>query len=314
MTEIDKTFIEKISEPLLHLVRNAIDHGIETENERIIAGKMIAGTISLRAFHQADAVHIEVTDDGQGLDAEKIQKKAIASGIISAGDHLTQKQLFELIFHPGFSTAKTINNISGRGVGMDVVKENIQALGGSVYLESTLGKGTTIHIQLPLTQGVIDGQLFKIHDQTYIIPMMIITETLPILAHNVHFMGGEKGEVYYFRDQYIPVIQLHTLWDFPSNLNTTSQSILIVVNTGKYLLGFKVDEILSQEQIVINNLEKHYCRVEGFSGATVLWNGQVALIIDVLGIINRWNHHVSHFKKKWFDQYPIDMSKLLMFH
>ena len=290
-TELDKTVLEKIGDPLVHLVRNAIDHGIETPAERASAGKPDNGVISIKAEHEGGHIVIRISDDGKGIDTENLLAKAIEKNIVNKDDELSESQIMNLIFQPGFSTAAVISDISGRGVGMDVVKQNITDLGGSVNIWSEKGTGSTFTIKLPLTLAILDGQIVKVGDQTFIIPLHSISETLMFDKEQTNSVAG-KSELYQYRDTYIPVIRLYELFNIKSNtaaevdpLNITSKrqtDLLIVFDTGEKHAGILVDDVVGQQQVVIKSLEQNYNNVPGVTGATILGDGSVALILDVL--------------------------------
>jgi two-component system, chemotaxis family, sensor kinase CheA len=284
-TEVDKAVVELINDPLVHLIRNSLDHGIEMPNERIVAGKSDTGTIELKAYHRGGHIVIEIIDDGRGLDRQKLISKAIEKGLIDETSVLSDKQAFELIFMPGFSTAESITDISGRGVGMDVVRRNIQALGGNIEIISELGKGTTISIHLPLTLAILDGQSVAVGAETYIVPLVSIIESINITEKMLNKVAG-KGETFRLRNQYIPIIRMHEIFNVqPKNKSKTAEGVVVVVEGQGALCGLFVDDLLGQQQVVIKSLEANYRRVEGVSGATILGDGSVALILDVPGLV-----------------------------
>ncbi|MBN4080502.1 chemotaxis protein CheA [Beggiatoa alba] len=292
-TELDKTVMEKIGDPLVHLVRNSLDHGIEMPDERIQRGKDPTGIIELNAFHQGGNIVIEIKDDGAGLNHERILEKAISSGIVKKDDKLTDDQINDLIFTPGFSTADVLSDVSGRGVGMDVVRRNIRALGGTVEVKSEQGIGSLFTIRLPLTLAILDGQLIRIGKETYIVPLISIIESLQI---NFSMVNGVTGaaEVYRLRDEYIPIVRLYQLFSIHSDTKNLAEGLLVVVeNEGKKIAIF-VDELLGQQQVVIKSLETNFKKVNGVSGATILGNGTVALILDINGVIKLY--HDSNIK------------------
>ncbi len=291
-TELDKTVMEKIGDPLVHLVRNSMDHGIESPAERIELGKPETGTLSLNAFHQGGNVIIEISDDGAGLNREKIMAKALSNGLIEEGDELPDSKIFDLLFQPGFSTAETITDVSGRGVGMDVVKKNIQALGGAVDVSTVSGQGTTFSIRLPLTLAILDGQLIRVGKQTYIIPLISIIESLQIEQKCINTMAG-TADLYKLRDEYIPIFRLYEVFDIRPDTKTLHNGLLVVVEGDGQKIGLLVDDLLAQQQVVIKSLETNYKRVEGLSGATILGDGRVALIVDVAGVIKVSQHGLS---------------------
>ncbi len=292
-TELDKTVIEKIGDPMVHLVRNSIDHGIEMPEDRAAAGKAETGTIELNAYHQGGNIIIEIKDDGKGMDRDKLLGKAIEKGLVSADDMLSDKQVYELIFMPGFSTAEVVSDVSGRGVGMDVVRRNIQELGGGVEIDSELGVGTTMKIRLPLTLAILDGQTVKVGEENYIIPIISIIESIQVKPEMLNRVG-DQGETFKLRDEYIPIIKLHEVISLhEAGSVTLDNGLLVVVEAEGQHVGLFVDDLLGQQQVVIKSLESNYKRIEGFSGATILGDGSVALILDMPGILR-----LSHAMEK----------------
>jgi two-component system chemotaxis sensor kinase CheA len=284
-TEVDKAVVELINDPLVHLIRNSLDHGIEMPAERIAAGKPEMGTIELKAYHRGGHIVIEIVDDGRGLDKNKLLSKAIEKGLVEESAILSEKQIFELIFMPGFSTAEQLTDISGRGVGMDVVRRNIQSLGGNIDIISELGKGTTIAIHLPLTLAILDGQSVAVGDETYIVPLVSIIESINITEKMLNKVAG-KGETFKLRNEYLPIIRMREIFNVKSGAATKpNEGVIVVVEGQGALCGFLVDELLGQQQVVIKSLEANYRRVEGVSGATILGDGSVALILDVPGLV-----------------------------
>ena len=285
-TEVDKTVIEKIGDPLVHLVRNSLDHGIEGPEVRVAAGKTENGTIELNAYHQGGNIVIEIKDDGGGMDKDVLLGKAIDKGLVSEDDVLSDKQIYELIFMPGFSTAAVVSDVSGRGVGMDVVRRNIQELGGGVEIDSVLGVGTTITIRLPLTLAILDGQTVTVGKENYIIPIISIIESIQVKPDQVNRVGGQ-GETFKLRDEYIPVIKLHEVFgNSDKNLIDLSEGLLVIVEADGEHVGLFVNDLLGQQQVVIKSLKSNYKKIEGFSGATILGDGSVALILDMPGILS----------------------------
>lgn len=284
-TEIDKTVMEKLGDPMVHLVRNSLDHGLEAPDERRAAGKSETGTLLLKAFHQGGNVIIEIIDDGRGLNTEKIRSKALASGLITEEQNLADEDIHDLIFQPGFSTADQVSDLSGRGVGMDVVRRNIESLGGNVSVKSKAGVGATITVALPLTLAIMDGQLVRLGGDTYIIPLVSIVETIQASEKTMSSIGGERRLLHY-RDEYIALIDLKTLFNLPVD-HSVQSNLLAIVEHGGSKLALKVEELLGQQQVVIKSLEVNFKRVEGLSGATILGDGSVALILDIAGIDKR---------------------------
>lgn len=284
-TEVDKTVIEKIGDPMVHLVRNSLDHGIEEPADRIAAGKPETGTIELNAYHQGGNIVIEIKDDGRGMDKTKLLGKAIEKGLVDEDEVLSDKQVYELIFMPGFSTAEVVSDVSGRGVGMDVVRRNIQELGGGVEIDSQMGVGTTMTIRLPLTLAILDGQTVSVASENYIIPIISIIESIQVKADSINRVGGE-GETFRLRDEYIPIIKLHEVFNVDgADRVSLEEGLLVVVEADGQHVGLFVDDLLGQQQVVIKSLESNYKKSEGFSGATILGDGSVALILDIPGII-----------------------------
>ncbi|MCP4992636.1 MAG: chemotaxis protein CheA [Gammaproteobacteria bacterium] len=284
-TEVDKTVIEKIGDPLVHLVRNSLDHGIEIPEERIAAGKPETGTVELKASHRGGNILIEIRDDGRGLDRDKILSKGIEKGLVNEDANLNDGQIYDLIFKPGFSTADVVSDVSGRGVGMDVVQRNINELGGSIEIQSTIGKGSAIIIRLPLTLAILDGQTITVGDESYIIPLVSIVESIQLRPEMINLMAG-RGEAFKLRDDYLPIIRLHEIFGV-ENARTTelTDGLLVVVEAEGCRCGLFVDDLMGQQQVVIKSLEANYQRVQGVSGATILGDGSVALILDVPGVI-----------------------------
>ena len=279
-TELDKMVIDKLSEPLIHLVRNSIDHGIETIENRQAAGKNEKGTIRMVAEHSESKVSIRVEDDGKGLDVESIRHKAIEKNLISEADRPGDQEILNLIFEPGFSTADKVSDISGRGVGMDIVKRTIHELGGSIDIASDPGQGTRFIINLPLTLAIIEGLMVSVADEQYVLPLSMVEECVEIVSNR-----GGLGEQTYFkvRGELIPFVRLRQ-W-FGVNGKQPDIEQMVVINTEKERFGFVVDEVIGQYQTVIKRLGKLYDDVSGFSGATIMGDGRVAMIIDVVGLI-----------------------------
>jgi two-component system, chemotaxis family, sensor kinase CheA len=285
-TELDKTVLEKIGDPLVHLVRNSIDHGIELPDKRAAAGKPTAGTVHLDACHRGGNIAVEVTDDGGGLDKDRILAKARDRGLVGPNDVLTDAQIHELIFLPGFSTAEKTTDVSGRGVGMDVVRRNIKELGGKIELRSELGKGSKTIITLPLTLAIVDGQSVSVGGETYIVPLVSIVESMQLDAQNVSRLPG-RGEVFSFRGFYLPIVRLYEVFGVEPRTKVLSEGLLVVAEgEGHQRIGLFVDDLLGQQQVVIKSLEANYGHVEGVSGATILGDGSVALILDIPGLIS----------------------------
>ena len=290
-TELDKTVLERIVDPLVHLVRNSCDHGIEMPDRRRAAGKPESGTLLLSACHKGGNVVIEIADDGAGLNRDKILKKAIERGLVKADQNLSPEEIHDLIFLPGFSTADQVSDVSGRGVGMDVVRKNIQALGGNVDIWSEPGQGSRFTVRLPLTLAIMDGQSVAVGSEFYIVPLVSIIVSTIVKNEHVSTMAN-GGEVFRFRDEYLPLIRLYELYGATSRTTNIQEGLMVVVEGDGKRAGLFVDELLGQQQVVIKSLETNYKRVEGVSGATILGDGSVALILDIPGLIR-----VAHQKK-----------------
>lgn len=282
-TEVDKTVMEHLGDPLVHLVRNAVDHGIEMPDERAAAGKPETGQVTLEAFHRGGNVVIEIRDDGKGMDADRILAKARDAGLVGPNQHLDRHEILQLVFEPGLSTADQVSDLSGRGVGMDVVKKNIRGLGGNVELESEPGKGSRLTIRLPLTLSIMDGQLLKIGDETFVIPLIAIVESLQTLPESVKQAFG-KLPLYRLRDEYIPIVDLAALFGRTEPSPLPERALLVVAEADDQRVALRVDDLLGQQQVVIKTLETNFRKVPGTAGATILGDGQVALILDIAGI------------------------------
>ena len=283
-TELDKTVMEKIVDPMVHLVRNSLDHGIESPAVRSAKGKPETGRITLNAFHQGGNIVIEITDDGAGLDTGRILAKARDKGLVGAEEELSTEAIQQLIFKPGFSTADSVSDLSGRGVGMDVVRRNIQALSGSVELASTPGKGSRFTIRLPLTLAILDGQLVRVGEHTYVVPLVSIYESLQVESSKVNKLS-EEHEVIRLRDEYLPVIRVYQEFNHQAQAKEVKEGLVMVVDNNNQKVGLLVDELLAQQQVVIKSLEDNYAKVPGVSGATILGDGRVALIVDIPGLV-----------------------------
>ncbi|MGD8110393.1 chemotaxis protein CheA [Vibrio sp. TRT 17S01] len=285
-TELDKTVLERIVDPLVHLVRNGIDHGIEQPEQRLNQGKPEQGTIELNAFHQGGSIVIEVKDDGAGLNCETLWNKALEKGVLAPDtrrEEMTDKQVMNLIFAPGFSTAEQVSDISGRGVGMDVVKRNIEELGGHIEVNSELGKGCCFTISLPLTLAILDGQLVRVAGEVYVIPLLTIVESIQIERSCIKYASGGV-ELYRLREENIPILRLQEELKMGES-GSLDDRILCFVEAAGNRVGLLLDELLDQQQVVIKSLESNYSKVAGISGATILGDGSVSLILDVQGLI-----------------------------
>ncbi|TKB65740.1 MAG: chemotaxis protein CheA [Nitrospira sp.] len=288
-TELDKTVIESIGDPLTHLVRNSADHGLEGPDERLDNNKPELGTIRLNAFHEGGSICITVEDDGRGLNREKIIAKAVKQGLISESDKLTDDQIWPLIFKPGFSTAEKVTDVSGRGVGMDVVKRNIEALGGTVTIKTEQEKGTTFTLKLPLTLAIIEGMTVRIGQETYIVPLLSILESIQPKEGVVKTVVG-KGELINVRGTYLPVIRLYEVFALKPEHTLPTKAILLILETEGERVAVMVDEILGQQQVVIKSMEQNFRKVEGIAGATILSDGTVGFILDVRGLLEIARH------------------------
>ncbi|MEC5218197.1 two-component system chemotaxis sensor kinase CheA [Actimicrobium sp. GrIS 1.19] len=282
-TELDKGLIERIVDPLTHLVRNSIDHGIELPAARAASGKNETGRLSLSAGHQGGNIVIEVSDDGGGLNRARILEKAAQNGL-TVSDSMTDGEVWQLIFAPGFSTAETVTDVSGRGVGMDVVKRNITAMGGVVDIRSAKGFGTTISISLPLTLAILDGMSIKVGEEVYILPLGYVVESLQPRPIDVKEISGQ-GRVIKVRGEYLPLIPLHEMFGIAPRFTDPSEGIVVILESEGRKAGLFVDDLVGQQQVVVKNLESNYRKVAGISGATILGDGGVSLIVDVAALL-----------------------------
>ncbi|MCW5662200.1 MAG: chemotaxis protein CheW [Piscinibacter sp.] len=287
-TELDKGLVEKITDPLTHLVRNSCDHGIELPADRLAKGKPEHGTITLSASHQGGSIVIEVRDDGRGLSREKLLKKARERGL-DAPDSMTDQEVYNLIFAAGFSTAEVVTDVSGRGVGMDVVKKNITALGGTVEIDSAEGYGMSVKVRLPLTLAIMDGMSVGVGEECYILPLSSVVESFQVQDGMIRTIGG-SGRVVQVRDEYMPVLELEQVFSVPRFDFERVSAIMVVVEAEGGRVALLVDELLGQQQVVVKNLEANYRRVEDVSGATIMGDGRVALILDIGALVRRARH------------------------
>jgi two-component system chemotaxis sensor kinase CheA len=283
-TELDRTVVDKIADPLVHMVRNAIDHGIEPSAARIRAGKSPAGRVELRAYHQAGHIVIEMADDGKGLDKDRILKKAVELGLVEPGQELSEEEIFKLIFHPGLSTAQKVTSVSGRGVGMDVVRKNIELLRGRIEISSAQGQGTTFTIRLPLTLAVIDGQVVCIGRERYIIPIHSIVRSLRPTRGQISTVQN-RGEIILERGELIPLVRLYKLFGVVPSTQDPTQALAVVVEVDGGKCCLLVDDLLGQQQVVIKSLGEVLGRVRGVSGGAIMGDGRVTLILDVPGLV-----------------------------
>ncbi|MGP4130543.1 chemotaxis protein CheA [Pantoea tagorei] len=278
-TELDKSLIERIIDPLTHLVRNSLDHGIESPEKRLAAGKVATGNLTLSAEHQGGNICIEVSDDGAGLNRERILAKALSSGL-PVSENMSDEEVGMLIFAPGFSTAEQVTDVSGRGVGMDVVKRNIQEMGGHVEIASKQGKGTTIRILLPLTLAILDGMSVRVADEVFILPLNAVMESLQPRSEELKPLAG--GEcVLEVRGEYLPLVELWNVFDVQGAKTEATQGIVVILQSAGKRYALLVDQLIGQHQVVVKNLESNYRKVPGISAATILGDGSVALIVDV---------------------------------
>jgi two-component system chemotaxis sensor kinase CheA len=278
-TELDKSLIERIIDPITHLVRNSLDHGIEEPQQRVLSGKDPVGRLTLSAQHQGGSIVIEVKDDGGGLNRERILAKAIEKGM-AISESISDDEVWQLIFAPGFSTAEEVTDISGRGVGMDVVKRNIHEMGGHVEIASTPGKGSSIKIVLPLTLAILNGMSVKVGKEIYILPLNYVIESLQPQANAIHVISADE-QVMHVRGEYLVLVELHKFFEIPDAVCQPTEAIAVIVQADGTRFALLVDQLVGQHQVVVKNLETNYRKVPGISAATILGDGNVALIVDV---------------------------------
>lgn len=283
-TELDKTVLEKIGDPLVHLVRNSLDHGLETPEIRTAAGKPETGVLELNAYHEGGNIVIEVIDDGAGINKEKVLQKARENGLVGPDEQLSDDRINNLIFEAGFSTAEVVSDLSGRGVGMDVVRRNIADLGGHVSVQSDTGVGSVFRITLPLTLAILEGQLLRVGSESYIVPIVSIVETIQMKSDKINKVVGQS-EMFKLRDQYLPVVRLHEIFNISADSENIDDGLLVVAEANGQQIGIFVDDLLEQQQVVIKSLEANYRKTPGISGATILGDGTVALILDMPGLL-----------------------------
>ncbi|MEO8045806.1 MAG: chemotaxis protein CheA [Nitrospirota bacterium] len=283
-TELDKTVIESIGDPLTHLVRNSADHGLEPPEERLDNNKPELGTIRLNAFHEGGNICITVEDDGRGLNRDRILAKAVKQGLIAENEKLSDDQIWPLIFKPGFSTAEKVTDVSGRGVGMDVVKRNIEGLGGTVSIKTALGKGTIFTLKLPLTLAIIEGMTVRVGKETYIVPLLSILESIQPKAGAMKTVVG-KGELINVRETYLPMMRMYEVFSLQPEYTDPTKAILLILETEGERVAVMVDEILGQQQVVIKSMEQNFRKVDGIAGATILGDGTVGFILDIRGLL-----------------------------
>jgi two-component system chemotaxis sensor kinase CheA len=287
-TELDKGLVEKITDPLTHLVRNSCDHGIEMPAERLARGKPETGTITLAASHQGGSIVIEVRDDGKGLSRPKLQAKARERGL-HAPDSLSDSEVWALIFAPGFSTAEAVTDVSGRGVGMDVVKKNIAALGGVVEIDSAEGHGMSVRVRLPLTLAIMDSMSVRVADERYVLPLASVVESFQFSPGQLKTIGG-RAQVIQVREEFLPVVELERVFDVRRHGGEREDAVMVVIESDGVRIAALVDELLGQQQVVVKNLESNYGPVNNVSGATIMGDGRVALILDVGALVRRARH------------------------
>lgn len=284
-TEIDRNMVEALYEPMVHMIRNSADHGLETREERLAAGKTSHGTIYLRAFHRGGNMVIEIEDDGRGLNRDKILEKAVSKGLVSSSESLADSQVYNLVFEPGFSTASAITDISGRGVGMDVVKQSIEKLKGTIFIDSELGKGCRFSLALPLTMGIIEGMLIKAGKERYIVPTLSVLESFRP-SRDDYKTSFDKGEVLFIRGSLIPLVRLADIFGIRSEIENPWDGIVIVIENKGAKIGLLVDNILGKDEFVIKSLGPSFRHIKGIAGGSIMADGRVALIMDVVGIFD----------------------------
>ncbi|MFO0789095.1 MAG: chemotaxis protein CheA [Pirellulales bacterium] len=283
-TELDKQVLEEVGDPLTHLIRNAVDHGLERPAARVAAGKSAEGQVTLQAYHEGGNVVVAVGDDGAGINLERVRQKAIERALISADALLTEEEICQLVLLPGFSTADKITDVSGRGVGMDVVKRNVEALNGSISIENRPGQGCTFRIRLPLTMAILDGLAMKLGNDVYVLPLVSVVESLrPEPKHIVHV--AERGELVMVRGEPLPLIYTHRIFRVEGDEVDPCNGLVVIVENQGRRYGLVVDELIGQLQVVMKSLEANYERVEGVAGATILGDGRIAMIVDVAGLV-----------------------------
>jgi two-component system chemotaxis sensor kinase CheA len=283
-TELDRNIVEELGDPLVHMIRNSADHGIESQAERLAVGKPAAGTITLRAFHRGGFIVIEIQDDGRGLNPDRIRMKAVERGLVKPDDNIDERAIFDLIFAPGFSTAEKITDLSGRGVGMDVVRRNIERMRGKIEIESAIGRGTTFTISLPLTLAIIEGLLVGVGDQRYVIPTLSVRESFRPLPSMVTKVQG-RGEMVSVRGRLTPVLRLGEHLNTAAAATDLSAGILVVVESGQDSRCLFVDELIGKQEVVIKSLGDMFHQQTNFAGAAILGDGRVGLILDVNALV-----------------------------
>ena len=287
-TELDKSVIEQLGDPLTHLIRNSVDHGIEDPEQRAGAGKPEEGVVTLRAYHEGGNVLIEVSDDGKGLDRERIRAKAISQGLLADDAALSDEEMYGLIFAPGFSTATVVSDVSGRGVGMDVVKRNVEALNGEISVRSVVGEGSRFRIRLPLTLAILDGLSVKLGRDTFILPLLSIRQSVRPAQSDIKTVLGSRGEIFLLRGEQLPLLRLSRLFHTAGAIEDPTRGIVVVTETDGRRFGVLVDDVLGQQQVVVKSIERNYRKIDAVMGATILGDGRVAFIVDVAEL-----HHVA---------------------
>ena len=282
-TELDKTVVDQIGDPLIHMIRTSADHGIEMPDDRVAAGKPAEGQVSVRAYHQGGNIYIELKDDGKGMNLDAIRQKAIDRGIVSPDDKLSKQEICDLVFHAGLSTAAKVTDVSGRGVGMDVVRRNIEELKGSVTLYSEPGDGTTVTVRLPLTLAILDGLLVRLGSEVYVVPLLSVVESFRPRNGEVTRLANNL-EVVQVRGEVVPILRLHSVLNMEGAVTDPSKGLLVIVEDHDTKIALLVDDLLGQQQAVIKNLEANFRKVQGIAGATILGDGRVALILDIVGL------------------------------
>jgi two-component system chemotaxis sensor kinase CheA len=283
-TEIDRNMVEVLNDPLVHMIRNSCDHGVETAEDRVAAGKEPTGTVQLRAYHSAGNVVIELIDDGKGLDKDRILQKAIDKGVVDPGRELNDTEIFNLIFAPGFSTAEKITDVSGRGVGMDVVKKNIESIRGRIEVNSWKGQGTTVTLRLPLTMAITDAMLLRVGSERYLLPTVSIEQSFRPEKGAVSTVTG-RGEMVMLRGELLPVFRLHQMYDVDDAITDTDTALLIAIESEGKRCALMVDELLGQHQVVIKTLGTTLKNIPGVAGGAILGDGRVGLILDAAGLM-----------------------------
>jgi two-component system chemotaxis sensor kinase CheA len=291
-TELDRQVVEDINDPLMHMVRNSVDHGIEDPEARIKAGKPPHGRLSLSAYHKGGSIVISVSDDGAGLNADRIRAKAVAQGLISPDQVLTESEIHQLIFRPGFSTAEKVTEISGRGVGMDVVRRNIEALRGRVEIQSAPGRGTTFVIKLPLTLAILDGLLLKAAGQRFVLPTFAVAESLQPRPENVHFVQGRPNMIQ-VRNALLPLASLPELLGIEEEPRPAYERTAVVVDDNGHRVAMLVDELLGKQEVVIKSLGVAFANVRGIAGGAILGDGRVGLILDAAGLTSLMGNNTA---------------------